>query len=196
MKLSLAINAAQINLDSEKLKKIKINLNNSKTIHRWVPSDLLHITLLSLGETENEKIKELDIKIKSIIHSHGTFELKLNGVSAYPNLMDGRLLWIGVQNSIPLRELQNELARSLISENVFNEDKIFQPILPIVRLKNFKNVSDMVSPYKNTDFGKLKVEQLVLYDMIVGGAFPIYKLIKAYPINPNHKKNQPAFIAG
>jgi 2'-5' RNA ligase len=195
MKLSLAINAAQLNLDNEKLKKLKINLNNSNTAHRWVPSDLFQITLLSLGETENEKIIELDAKIKSIIHSHGTFELKLNGISAYPNQKEGRLLWIGAQNSIPLRELQNELAQSLISDNVYLEDKIFRPILPIVRLKNFIDVSDMIIPYKNTDFGKLIVEQLVLFDMIVGGAFPIYKLIKAYPLTPNLKKNQPAVNA-
>ncbi|MDD4974583.1 MAG: RNA 2',3'-cyclic phosphodiesterase [Bacteriovorax sp.] len=188
MKLSLAINASQFHLDEQKFKKLKINLNKSEVTHQWVPAELFHINLLSLGEMDYNKISELDAKIKSIIQSHGIFDLKLRGVSVYPNQKEGRLLWIGVQNSIPLRSLQDDLARNLISENIYQQDKLFRPILPIIRLKNFQNVSDMISPYNGTDFGKLKVEQLALYEMISGGAFPIYKLLKSYPLNSNQKK--------
>jgi 2'-5' RNA ligase len=188
MKLSLAINASKFNFDEQKFKKLKINLNKSEVIHQWVAANFFHIDLLSLGEMDNKNIYELDAKIKSIIQAHGIFELKLSGVSVYPNQKEGRLLWIGVQNSIPLRSLQADLARNLINENSYQPDKLFRPILPIIRLKNYQNVTDMISPYNGVDFGKLKVEQLALYEMISGGAFPVYKLLKSYPLNSSQKK--------
>lgn len=193
MKLSLAIKASELLLDDQKLKKLKSNLNISGSAHRWVPSDLLHISLLSLGEVDTEKIQKIDILINKILKTHAPFELKLQSIQAYPNQNEGRILWIGVQNSISLRALQSELARELLQHNVYREDKIFRPILPIVRLKNYSNVSDLISPYKTADFGKLKVEQLILIDMISGGAFPHFKVIKNYPLNAELKRVQPEF---
>lgn len=193
MKISLAIKAGEIALDDQKLKKLKSNLNKSDSAHRWVPSDLLHISLLSLGEVDTDKIQQIDVLINKILQRHAPFELKLQSIQAYPNQQEGRLLWIGVQNSVSLQALQSELTRELIPQNVYREDKIFKPILPLVRFKNYRNVADMISPYKTTDFGKLKVEQLILIDMISGGAFPHFKVIKSYPLNIKLKRVQPEF---
>jgi len=186
MKLSLVINASKVDLNNEKINKLKINLNKASIQHRWIQKDLLHINLLSIGEIEVEKMLDINSKINNIILSHGPFDLKLSNVSAYPGPRQGRLIWIGVKNSIPLRSLQEELARNLIGKNTFKDDKIFRPVLPIVRLKNFHDLTDIISPCKNADFGKIKVEQLLLFDMIMGGAFPIYKLIKTYILNIVH----------
>ncbi|MFA6236349.1 MAG: RNA 2',3'-cyclic phosphodiesterase [Bacteriovorax sp.] len=191
MKLALAINAGHLKLDENKFKKLKVSLSRKTVPYRWIPTDLLHITLLNLGETDHDKIPELDQKIKQIVNAYGVFELKLNGIWAYPNQKEGRLLWIGVQNSITLQALQRELAEELVDEKDFREDKIFRPVLPIVRLKNHINVTDMISPYRGFDFGKIKVEQLVLYDMVSGGAYPLYKLVKTYSIHPGLKNIQP-----
>jgi RNA 2',3'-cyclic 3'-phosphodiesterase len=180
MKLSLVLNATNFDLNNEKLKKLKSNLNKANIPHRWIPNDWLNISLLSLGEADEEKMLELNLKIGKIILNHGPFELNLRDVKAYPNLIQGRLIWIGVQNSIPLRSLQEELAENLIGENTYQKEKPFRPVLPIVRLKNYHNLKDILSPCENADFGKIKIEQLLLFDMIMGGAFPAYKLIKSY----------------
>lgn len=191
LKLSLAINASQFKVSDEKIRKLKINLKKSLIEHRFIPQDTYHINLLNLGEGDSDKINELDIKIKKVIEAHLPFELKLNGLWAYPNINEARLLWIGVQNSIELRSLQEDLAQQLIDKNVYREDKIYKPILPIVRLKNYKNVSDMISPYNGVGFGKLSVDQLILYNMISGGAFPVFKLVKTYSLSSEQKKDQP-----
>jgi 2'-5' RNA ligase len=188
MKLSLVINASKVDLSKEKVNKLKINLNKANIPHRWIQNDLLHISLLSVGETVVEKMLELNNIINKIILSHSPFELKLSDVSAYPNPRHARMIWIGVQSSIPLRSLQEELAQNLIGENTFKTDKLFRPVLPIIRLKNYNDVTDIISPCKNADFGRIKVEQLLLFDMIMGGAFPVYKLIKTYMLNINGLK--------
>ena len=192
MKLSLVINASKIDLNNEKINKLKIHLNKSNIPHRWIQNDLLQINLLNIGDTDVEKMLELNNKISNILLSHGPFNLQLSDISAYPNPSQGRLIWIGVQSSIPLRSLQDDLAQNLIGENTYKKDKLFRPVLPIVRLKNNCDLTEIISPCKNADFGKIKVEQLFLLDMIMGGAFPIYKLIQTYMLGIKSIKLQKA----
>lgn len=189
MNLSIAINADHLILDEQKIKKLKIGLKTSRLEYRWVPQALLHVHLLSLGPIETPQFDSLKEEIKKILEQHLSFDLKLNGIWAYPNQKEGRLLWIGVQNSIALRTLQDELANQLIESKDFREEKIFKPILPIVRIRNRSDVTDLISPYKTSDFGKLKVNQLSLYQMVSGGAFPEYEIIEKFQLPKSQLEN-------
>lgn len=182
MNLSIAINADHFILDEQKIKKLKIGLKTSRLEYKWVPQALLHVHLLSLGAIESNQFNSLKEVIKKILEHHRSFDLKLSGIWAYPNQKEGRLLWIGVQNSIALRSLQDELSHQLIESKDFREEKIFKPILPIVRIRNRSDVTDLISPYKTSDFGKLKVNQLSLYHMVSGGAFPVYEIIEKFQL--------------
>lgn len=189
MLISLAIDASQISLDENELKKLSIGLKKSERVYRWISQKDLSIPLLSLGTVEDRELLHLNEKIKSILELHQSFNLKLNGVWAYPNQNAGRLLWIGVQNSVALRGLQEDLARSLIPAKDYREDKIFKPILAIARFKNHHDVSDLISPYKGHDFGKLKVEKLNLLHLISGGAFPQHQVVGEFELGKSVAKS-------
>lgn len=176
MKLFLGVDAQNLILKKDQLSKLKAGLKNKDIEYRFEPHDQLHITLVNLGDVKEEDYEEREGYINNIVQSHPRFELKLQSVSAFPSLTDGRLLWIGVQNSRELRSLQADLSQQFSS---FGELE-FKPILPIVRLRNHKNVSNILSPYRSTPFGKLIVETVVLYEMISSGAFPIFKPLKTY----------------
>lgn len=182
MRLFLALDTADISLD---MTKLRVNLNKGKNFeHRWIPGKHRHIPICPLGEVDQSKLKLVDEVIKSVTISHRPFFLKLQGVWAYPRQEEARVLWVGVQNSIELRELQTHLIRDLGAHYAeVPDEKPFRPHLPVVRLRNHKNVSDIISPYKNTDFGKVLIDQLVLYEMTVGGAFPAYTKVQSYALN-------------
>jgi 2'-5' RNA ligase len=182
MRLFLALDTADISLD---LKKLRVNLNKGKNFeHKWIPENQRHIPICPLGEMGQSKLMVIDEVIKSAIISHRPFALKLQGVWAYPRQDEARVLWVGVQNSKELRELQTHLIRDLGAHYAeVPDERPFRPHLPVVRLRNFRNVSDIISPYKNTDFGKVLVDQLVLYEMTAGGAFPTYRKVKSYALN-------------
>lgn len=180
MKIFLGITAKHLNLKKDQFRKLKVGLGNAGIEYRMEPVEDLHITLASFGDVESKDYEDKEVYIKNIIQSHFSFELKLQGLSAFPDLKEGRLLWIGVQNKKELRALQADLAQQISS--VCNLD--YKPILPIARLRNYKNLTDIVSPYKSTDFGKLIVETVNLYEMISGGAFPVFKVLKTYYLTP------------
>lgn len=179
MRLFLALDTPDLEYD---LKKLKTNLHKAKNMeHRWVPEALWHIPLFPLGDMGQESLKLLDEKITAVVNRHAILDLRLEGVWAYPTQEHGRLLWIGVQNSRELRELQQDLINELGAHYTESADeKPFRPHLPIVRLRNHREVSDLISPFKNTSFGKLSVQNVGLFEMTSGGAFPTYRKLKIY----------------
>lgn len=179
MRLFLALDTHDLDLD---LKKLKVNLSKGKNLeHKWVPESQWHIPIFSPKDMGQARVNHLDHPIAEVIRQHPPFDLKLEGVWAYPNQDHGRLLWIGVQNAKELREIVSELSEALESE-AENDEKPFKPHLPIVRLKNYKAVSDLISPFKNADFGKVRISNVILYEMTSGGAFPTFRKVRDYPL--------------
>ncbi|MEA9357352.1 RNA 2',3'-cyclic phosphodiesterase [Bacteriovorax sp. PP10] len=180
MRLFLGVDAQNLILKKDQLNKLRVGLKSKDIEHRFEPHDQWHITLISLGDINQEDYEDREGYINNVIQAHPRFELKLQSVLAFPNLKEGRVLWIGVQNSRELRSLQADLCQQIPS---FCELE-FKPILPIVRLRNHKNVTNILSPYRSTQFGKLSVETVVLYEMISSGAFPVFRPLKTYYLSP------------
>jgi len=180
MKLFLGIDAQNVVLKKDQLSKLKVGLSNKDIEYRFEPHEQWHINLINLGDVENSEYEDREGYINNIVQSHPRFELKLQSISAFPDIKEGRLLWIGVQNSRELRSLQADLCQQISS--FCNLE--FKPILPIARLRNHKNLVNILSPYKSLDFGKLSVETVVLYEMISGGAYPVFKPLKTYYLSP------------
>jgi 2'-5' RNA ligase len=180
VRLFLALDAGSSRIEKEKLKKLKIGLDKKSIEHRFVSEEQYHITLVNFGDMDDIEYEDKDIYIKNIIQEHNCFDLKLSGVWAYPNPNEGRILWVGVQNSKELRSLQEDLVAQIPSICALD----FKPTMPLVRMRNHHNVVDIISPYKTLDFGKLKVNSVILYEMTSGGAYPVLKKLKTYYLGP------------
>lgn len=167
---TLAIDARQFDLEA--LKKLKSGLKQSTIDYKWVTPDSLHIDLLSVEEIDREKIQQ-------VISSISPFTLKLDGVWAYPEQKEARILWTGVQNSRELQQLRFELFKNVPDAEI-NNSSDYKPILPIVRFRNYRSVTDLISPFKNTRFPELIVSKLLLVEMVSGGAYPNYKIIDEF----------------
>lgn len=172
MRLSIAIDAHQFDLSL--LKKLKIGLNQSNIDHKWVSADTLHIDILTSEQFDLTKVKE-------VLDRCEPFTLKLDGVWAYPDQKEARVLWVGVQNSRELQQLRFELFKVIEGAEMDNPAD-YKPILPIVRFRNYRSVTDLISPFKNTRFPELIVNKVVLVDMVSGGAYPVYKIIDEFPM--------------
>jgi 2'-5' RNA ligase len=173
MSFSLALSATHIQPD---LKKLKVGLSRGKNfIYDFVPQEELHIPLCHL--TTSEGMVE---KMEKVLACVPPLELKLREVGAYPDAREARLLWIGVQNSLEIRSLR---ALLLDAVAIPMEDDDYQPILPVVRLKNHRSVADIISPFKNADFGKALFDQVALLEMESRGPFPTFNTLHRFTLN-------------
>ncbi len=183
MRLFTALAASNLSKDPKLLlKKIKVNLNQKEIEYRWVPQENYHVTINFLGEVDPERLSELEGILTEVAQASAPFSLRVEGVGAFPEAHSGRVLWMGIQNSIALRELQSRCTELLRAQNFSVEDRDYSPHLTIARLRSPKNVSDIISPCRNTDFGDLAVTELTLYESKLGGSFPIYTPVKHFSL--------------
>jgi RNA 2',3'-cyclic 3'-phosphodiesterase len=184
MRLFIAIAANEINFDPKAaLKKLIVNLNRKELEYRSVPVENYHITLNFLGEVQPEKIATLKEILERVSLRHSFFQLKIEGLGVFPSVKDGRVVWMKVQNSISLRSLQKECEKMLRESGFELEERQYVPHLTILRLRNARNMSDIISPVEKQKFGELSVRNIVLYESKLGGAFPLYVPIINFPLN-------------
>ena len=176
MRLFVALSAQNLNFSpAEKLKKLKINLTQKELDFKFVPTPNLHITLKFLGDILPENVPLIMGQLQELALRHRPFELKLTGLDAFADKKHARVMWIGVQNSIPLRALQAQCEEVLGKIGLMASGRDFWPHLTVARIRNPRNLTDALSPYQGHKFGVLKVESIDLYESVLGGAFPVYK---------------------
>ncbi len=157
-------------------KKLKINADKKEITIKWVPTENFHVTISFLGDREANQVPLIAEALKETCETFTPFDLKVEGVGAFSNEHDARVLWLGIQNKRYLGEFKNALDEKLVALGLFNpmEERAYAPHLTFARLRNPKSVKDMISPFKRKNFGKINVSEIVLYESTLQGAYPIY----------------------
>lgn len=163
------------------LKKLKENLDRREITARWVPAELLHVTILFFGETSLEKRDTLIRLFDALLPAKEAFTLKIEGLSAFNSPDEARVLWIGVQNSRRLRGLRSDLIEPLVAEGWPLGDD-YEPHLTIGRLRNPQGLRDLIAQFRSVDLGKIAVKELVLFESVLQTPFPQYKIVRRWPL--------------
>lgn len=183
MRLFTAIGAQGLSFDPTLvLKKLKVNLEKREIPYRWVPLENMHITLNFLGEVDESRLGELEILLTDAIQGFGEFELEIDHVGAFPEERRGRVIWMGVQNSISLRDLQRRTEDKLLAAHFLQPEKDYRPHLTVARLRSPRQLTGILSPVKNLELGKLKVKEVILYQSTLKASFPVYTPLKRIPL--------------
>ena len=73
---------------------------------RWVRSELMHLTLVFLGETDRELVPELDLRLREAFAAYRPLALRVSELGAFPPRGRKRVLWAGVDADADLRTVQ------------------------------------------------------------------------------------------
>lgn len=112
---------------------------------RWVAPENFHITLLFLGEQEEERLPAIQSVIQSVSQQVEPFDWSLHGLGVFPTWNRPSVLWAGVQEGTqPLSQLARLLAEGLSDEP---SDKPFHPHLTLARIK-----SEGLARHRDGDF--------------------------------------------
>jgi RNA 2',3'-cyclic 3'-phosphodiesterase len=182
-RLFIAIGAEGFSFDPNlSFKKILVNLKEREIEHRWVSPANYHVTLNFLGDLPSEYLPILQGALLEVAGKHDAFDLKVEGISAFPDEQAGRVLWVGIQNSVSLRSLYSDCKQLLKELNLLVENRSYIPHLTIARLRNQRNVKDLISPLKNKKFGSLSVNKMFLIESKLAGVFPVYESLMEFPL--------------
>jgi 2'-5' RNA ligase len=156
----------------------------------WIPVHKIHLTLKFLGDTPDNKIKEIESALNSVCLEFNPFKLVVGGLGAFPKLDRPRIIWIGLKTSPELMVFQNRIDKSLLKLGFASENRPFNAHLTLCRvpdhfhLDQIDAISRVLKTTEIVEFGSFNVSSANLYrsDLTSGGA--IYTCLYSTDLGP------------
>ena len=139
-----------------------------------VSREIMHFTLLFLGEVADEIAPKIIEALKSITFS--PIQISFRGIGAFPNPRFPRVIWIGVDETASqnLVKLAKQVEEKLVPLG-FKSDKPFKPHLTIFRIKNsIGDISNELDKLKTIQLGHDTITELKFKKSILTPSGPIY----------------------
>jgi 2'-5' RNA ligase len=165
------------------ISSLKAGLKNEDI--RWVDHENIHITLAFPGNTDEEKIAEIDSVLEKKCEGFGKFELKIRGAGVFKSQSDPRVIWAGIEPLERLDQLNLLIKNSLAEAEVRLEDRPFKPHLTLGRIKNLRpgnTLSDLINKFKESDLQIVPVNEIIMYESILRQQGPLYKPLEKFQL--------------
>ena len=153
---------------------------------KWTETENIHITLVFLGDTEENRVREIDKLMRNLCSGFGEFEFFLKGAGVFRNLRDPRVIWAGISISPEMAELNERISAKLSETGIRLEERAFNPHLTLGRIKRLIDISalsELLDKYREKELQKVKVSEIILYESILRPAGPVYKPLGRYSLS-------------
>jgi 2'-5' RNA ligase len=148
----------------------------------WMPTETYHLTLRFIGEAGRPDAEELDAMLRMI--EAPAFELALAGVNYFGTASRPRVLWAGVDPSLPLHQLARKVDRAARQAELPRDDRAYTPHITIARLYDTSLVEAMAYVQQKALFRAppFTVARFTLFESRQGKAEPAYIPLADYPL--------------
>lgn len=167
----------------KKIKTVADDLSQTGADLKLVSLSHFHFTLKFLGEVKESHIPEISEKVGKIAQENRKFELTVKGVGVFPDLNKVNVVWIGVEDSVlasVMKALEKEL--SYVRKNEHEGEIAHLTIARVKSAKSKDKIQELVRKNKETNFGKMPVDKLILYESELTPEGPIYKVVKEFSL--------------
>lgn len=171
------------NLELQRLvSKLKRTLKDRGQNVRWVPPDLWHITLHFLGQMDGAMSARLRARMEAWRPDVSAFQLRLQGMGAFPAAEEARVLWLGVATNQDLMDLQGGLRAELVAGGITPEEREFNPHLTLGRFRNLHHAGDLIALGGRKHFGDYAIRDVVLFESVLQGGIAKYSPVWRVPL--------------
>lgn len=162
---------------------LKSELSGEKI--KWTALENIHVTLLFIGDTEEQNLKRIESVLKDTCPGTDGYDLVLRGLGVFRNLADPRIIWTGLDKCDKLLKL-NKLIFNQLSDVVLNlKDRPFNPHITLGRIKQVADkakLKQLTDRYQNIEIQRININEVVLYESILKPEGPVYKPIEIYSL--------------
>jgi len=160
----------------EGIRRVQMALDASGARLKHVEAENIHLTLKFLGEVEQERVHMVAQVVESI--NFKPFSFMVEEVGAFPSLRRPATIWAGVTEGVSDLVAVFETVDDKLSDLGFEvERRRFHPHLTISRVRggrNRKQLIDTLMQVKDTVFGSVDVDRIVLKKSTLTPRGPIY----------------------
>ncbi len=150
---------------------------------KWVPAENIHVTLKFFGETDEERIPDINQVLGMVAQQYQYFTLDLKDVGIFGSSYAPRVIWFGMDKAEPLVKLANHVLKEVETIGWERDRQNFAAHLTVGRVKFvpdkrlFQNVID---EFKDKYIQPVQVKEIHLYESILRKEGPLYKVIKTF----------------
>lgn len=166
---------------NKKLLEMENEIKNTGADMKLVEPENIHVTLKFLGDTDEEKISEIENIIKNSVKDINTFNIKIKGSGVFPNKNYIKVIWIGLENAEPIGEIAKKMDKQLQSLGFESEKRGFSAHLTIARVKSSRNkekLLQIIQKYQDVEFATIEVNLVKLKKSDLTPKGPIYTTLR------------------
>jgi 2'-5' RNA ligase len=165
---------------SDDVRQLSLNV-------RWVNVTNIHLTIVFMGDVQEEQIKPIQAIVKDVCQEYGPFSIGLKGIGLFGSRRNPRVLWIGLDGAIDrMGYFRDDLQKKLRPFGIKEEKRRFKPHLTLGRFRKGAragtHLDDLLSKYHTLTSPDRTIKELVLFksDLRPGGA--VYSKLKEWPL--------------
>jgi 2'-5' RNA ligase len=154
---------------------------------RWVNVTNIHITIVFMGDVQEEQIKPIQGIIRDVCLGYGPFSIAIKGIGLFGSRRNPRVLWIGLDGAIDrMGYFRDDLQKKLRSFGIKEEKRRFKPHLTLGRFRKGAragaHLNDFLSNHHDLTSPDCTIKELVLFksDLRPGGA--VYSKLNGWPL--------------
>jgi 2'-5' RNA ligase len=145
----------------------------------------LHLTVSFLGQLGDDAPARAESALRRAADGASPFVVPVRGVGAFPNPRRPRVVWAGLVEAEPLRELAQRARRELESEGLRGDDKPFRAHVTLARVReggSTRGLPEFLAGHAEDDLGELRVDELRLYRSHLSPKGPAYEAVARVPL--------------
>jgi len=133
---------------------------------KWVRQEGQHVTLVFLGDVEEEKLGEVIEHARDVAGKHAPMDLSFAGGGCFGGRKP-RVLWVGVRGDVEaLARLQKDLTAALAGYGQDKDEHAFHPHLTLARAREARGDQRLAScadALASEDFGRVTLGEVVIF---------------------------------
>lgn len=160
---------------------------------KWVSCQNIHLTLQFLGETEEALVPKVKDALDKILSPYIPFYITIAGIGCFPDRKRPRVIWVGVEESLPLTNLYKDIADTLEGFGYKQEKRAFSPHITIGRVKSNRNMRELLmrlDEIRAARFSDFEVLNITLMKSELKPSGPTYYSLAEIPFGRRSNVNE------
>jgi RNA 2',3'-cyclic 3'-phosphodiesterase len=151
---------------------------------KWVAKDHLHLTLVFLGDTPEDRLPLVMEKLEQASGAVAPFELELGGVGGFPNLGHPKVLFApALEGKQMAGGLAKAVSERLAPIGIKPEEREYHAHVTLGRVKANRGVQEAVGELEKNcpaSFGKTAVKGFALFQSRLDSQGPHYSVLREF----------------
>jgi 2'-5' RNA ligase len=154
---------------------------------RWVNVGNIHLTVVFMGDVQEEQIKPIQDIVKDVCQGYGPFGISIKGIGLFGSRRNPRVLWIGLDGAIDrMACFKDDLQKGLRPFGIKDEKRRFKPHLTLGRFRKGArtgtHLDDLLSKYHNLTSPECIIKKFALFKSDLRPEGAVYSKLNGWPL--------------